>query len=284
MRLVLLMVFLLAGPAAGQVLREFKGCRLSPTEWADGDSFEVVFPDGAKHTIRLYGVDCMEMHVTGDDSNARRLRDQRRHFGIADILTAKAEGEAAKKETTALLAAPFTVHTAFADGRGDGRFRRIYAFVRTSNGLDLAETLVSKGLARAFGVTRQRPDGTSGNDWQEHLRDLELTAARAGAGAWRHTDWKKLPELRQEARRETAEIEQAQGVRKAAENHPVDLNSAPRDELMTLPGVAEKTANAIIQARPFQRIEDLDEVPGIGPATVEKLRPYLIIRGQGAPP
>jgi competence ComEA-like helix-hairpin-helix protein len=278
MRLIMLMVSLLAGSAAGQALREFKECRLSPTEWADGDSFEVVFPDGKKRTIRLYGVDCMEMHVNGDDSNARRLRDQRRHFGIADILTAKAAGEAAKRETAALLAKPFTVHTAFADGRGDGRFERILAFVRTGDGADLAETLVSKGLARAFGITRQRPDGTSGDDWQEHLGDLELTAARAGAGAWRHTDWTRLPALREEARRESAEIEQAKGVRKAAENHPVDLNTAPRDELMTLPNVAEKTANAIIQARPFQRIEDLDKVPGIGPATIERLRPFLTIK------
>lgn len=273
----MLLLFLLGGSAMAQ-LREFKGCKLSPTDWADGDSFEVVFPDGAKRTIRLYGVDCMEMHVNGDDSNARRLRDQRRYFGIADILTAKAAGEAAKKETTMLLAQPFTVHTAFADGRGDGRFERIYAFVRTNDGRDLAETLVCRGLARAFGVTRQRPDGITGDDWQEHLKDLELTAARAGAGAWRHTDWNKLPELREEARKETAEIEQAKGVRKAAENRPVDLNTAPRDELMTLPGVKEKTANAIIEARPFQRIEELDSVPGIGPATIERLRPFLTLK------
>lgn len=278
MRLVMLMVSLLAGSAAGQVLREFKECRLSPTEWADGDSFEVLFPDGKKRTVRLYGVDCMEMHVNGDDSNARRLRDQRRHFGIADILTAKGVGEAAKKETEALLAKPFTVHTAFADGRGDGRFERILAFIRAGDGADLAETLVSKGLAHAFGITRQRPDGTSGDDWQERLSDLELTAARAGVGAWNHTDWTKLPALREEARRESAEIEKAKGVRKASENHPVDLNTAPRDELMTLPNIAEKTANAIIQARPFQRIEDLDKVPGIGPATIERLRPFLSIK------
>jgi competence protein ComEA len=274
----MLIALLLAVPSAGQVLREFKGCRLSPTEWADGDSFEVLFPDGVKHTIRLYGVDCMEMHVNGDDSNARRLRDQRRHFGIADILTAKATGEAAKNETIALLAKPFTVHTAFADGRGDGRFARVLAFVRTDDGNDLAEALVSKGLARAFGITRQRPDGTSGDDWQEHLGDLELTAARAGAGAWRHTDWTKLPALREEARRETAEIEQAKGVRKADENRPIDLNTAPRDELMTLPGIAEKTANAIVQARPFRCIEDLDGVPGIGPATIERLRPFITVK------
>ncbi len=72
---------------------------LVTTEWADGDSFSVRFPDGKVQAIRLYGADCIEMHVSGDDSNARRLRDQRRYFGIDDILTAKSFGEAAKLET-----------------------------------------------------------------------------------------------------------------------------------------------------------------------------------------
>ncbi len=283
MRLSMLFLFLLACHAAAQ-LREFANCTLNSTPWADGDSFEVVFPDGKKQTIRLYGADCMEMHVNGDDSNARRLRDQRRHFGIADILTAKAAGEAAKAETENFLAKPFTVHTSFADARGDGRFPRIYAFITTADGRDLAETLVSKGLARAFGVTRQRPDGTTGDNWREHLRDLELTAARAGTGAWRHTDWNKLPALREEARRETAEMEQAKGIRKASENNPVDPNTAPRDILMTLPGIAEKTANAIIGTRPFGSIDDLDRVPGIGRATIEKLRPFIILGSPEPPP
>lgn len=264
----------MAGIASAQ-LKQLSGCRLEPSDWSDGDSFQVVLPDGKKQTIRLYGVDCIEMHVNGDDSNARRLRDQRRYFGIADILTARSAGEAAKVETQRLLKEPFTVHTAFADGRGDGRFSRVYAFVTTAEGQDLSETLVSAGLARAFGVARQLPDGTPGDEWQEHLKDLELTAARAGRGAWKHTDWQKLPEFRKEARDEIAEIAEARGEGKAEENSPLDPNTAARDQLMTLPGVGEKTANDIIGARPFRTIEDLLRVPGIGPARLEKIRPFL---------
>ena len=259
-------------------LRELKDCTLVSTDWADGDSFRIRLPDGKNQTIRLYGVDCIEMHVQGDDSNARRLRDQRRYFGIDDILVAKSVGEIAKSETARLLHAPFTVHTTFADGRGDGRFSRVYAFVRTADGQDLSETLVTMGLARAFGVVRQRPDGTSGDEWMEQLKDLELTAARAGLGAWKHTDWKKLPGARKEARHEIAEINEARGVTAAVENQPVDINLAARDELMTLPGIGEKTANDIISARPFKSIADLDRVPGIGPAKLLKIRPFVTIR------
>jgi hypothetical protein len=54
----------------------------SPT-WlrADEDSFQIQTPEGQEHTIRLYGADCIEWHVS-DDSDARRLRAQRRYFGI----------------------------------------------------------------------------------------------------------------------------------------------------------------------------------------------------------
>ena len=169
----------------GEELKKFAECTLVPTEWADGDSFSVRFPDGKERTIRLYGADCIEMHVNGDDSNARRLRDQRRYFGIGDILTAKSFGEAAKFETQRILAKPFTVHTTFADGRGDGRFERVYGFVETSDGRNLSDWLVSQGLARAFGVVRQLPDGTSGSEWREQLADLELIAARTGRGRGR---------------------------------------------------------------------------------------------------
>lgn len=275
---IVLLVFAIVLPAlAIEELRKFPGCTLVATEWADGDSFSVRFPDGKQQTIRLYGVDCIETHVNGDDSNARRLRDQRRYFGIDDILTAKSFGETAKSETQRILSKPFTVHTIFADGRGDGRFERIYAFVETSEGKDLSGSLVSQGLARAFGVVRQLPDGTSGNEWREQLADLELIAARTGKGAWAKTDWEKLPKIRKEARDETAELETAKGTRKAVEGKPVDINHASRDELMTLPGIGEKTALAIIEGRPYLTLEDLNRASGIGPATFGRLKPFLSI-------
>lgn len=264
--------------AWAQQLQKFESCTLVETEWADGDSFAVRLPDGKEQTVRLYGVDCIEMHVQGDDSNARRLRDQRRYFGITDILTAKSVGQAAKAETARLLSKPFTIHTTFADGRGDGRFSRVYAFVETADGKNLSELLVSAGLARAFGVVRQLPDGTQGNEWAKQLNDLELTAARAGRGAWKHTNWAKLPQDRKEARDEMAEIEAAKGKRTPTEGQPIEINTAARDELIGLPGIGEKTANKIISARPFFSLDDLARVPGISSASLEKIRPFITVR------
>ncbi len=59
----------------------------------------------------------------------------------------------------------------------------------------------------------------------------------------------------------------------------VDLNSAPWQELVLLPGVGETLAMRIIESRendgPFAGPADLLRVQGIGRATLERLRPYL---------
>lgn len=60
---------------------------------------------------------------------------------------------------------------------------------------------------------------------------------------------------------------------------PVDLNRATLTELDTLPGVGPATATAIIAWRDenggFRRVDDLLEVPGIGSARLERLRPLV---------
>ncbi len=57
---------------------------------------------------------------------------------------------------------------------------------------------------------------------------------------------------------------------------PVNLNSASADELDSLPGIGPATAAAIIAHRdlhgPFASLEDLADVRGIGPAKIEALR------------
>jgi DNA uptake protein ComE-like DNA-binding protein len=275
--LLLLPAWSLAQPSS---LTKIEQVTLLPTDWADGDSFRVRFPNGDEHTLRLYGADCIEWHVA-DDSDARRLRAQRRYFGISghgnspekSIALAKSFGEAAGLEVRRQLAKPFTVHTAFTDARGDGRFSRIYAFVTTAEGEDLSTLLVSKGLARAFGVYRAGPDGAGRDEMQERMKDAELVAARKGLGVWTHTDWDALAAERGQQRAEEWEGKLATG--NAPPSAPVDVNLAPRDELMRIPGVGEVTANAIIEARPFRSIDDLRRVRGIGAVTLERIRPYV---------
>jgi len=273
----LLLIGLTATPAlpAQEPLQSFSRCVLVDEPWADGDSFPVRFPDGEVRTIRLYGVDCFESQAAGSDSNAQRLRDQRRWFGLPSMEVALQMGLAGKEATRRLLAKPFTVHTAFADARGDARYARIYAFVTTHDGTDLAEQLVAKGLARAFGVSRTRPDGTRGEEWKQQLSDLELRAAKQAAGAWALTDWDRLTEDRRAARQEVNEIASVRSASNRKPAAPLDPNLASRDELLALPGVGEVMALRIIEGRPYRSAKDLLNVSGIGPKTLEALLPYL---------
>jgi competence protein ComEA len=59
----------------------------------------------------------------------------------------------------------------------------------------------------------------------------------------------------------------------------VDLNQADHASLLQLPGVGESLARRIEEYRerygPFRAMEDLRNVSGIGPATLERLRPFV---------
>ena len=62
---------------------------------------------------------------------------------------------------------------------------------------------------------------------------------------------------------------------------PVLLNSASAVELELLPGVGPATAQAIVSYRdengPFLTVDDLTDVPGIGPAKLEALRDLVTV-------
>ncbi len=71
------------------------------------------------------------------------------------------------------------------------------------------------------------------------------------------------------------EIQSQAGDKSSAVGHPIDLNTASATELESLPGVGPKTAQAIIEQRPYSSVDDLLRVKGIGEKTLEKLRPYI---------
>jgi competence protein ComEA len=65
-----------------------------------------------------------------------------------------------------------------------------------------------------------------------------------------------------------------------AARYLVDINQAEWPELAELPEVGEYLARRIVESRvergPFVDHQDLLRVPGIGPRTLERIKPYLL--------
>ena len=62
---------------------------------------------------------------------------------------------------------------------------------------------------------------------------------------------------------------------------PLNINTASIEHLTSLPSIGEKRAVDIVEHRmkngDFQILKDLDDVRGIGPKTLLKLQPYIVI-------
>jgi competence ComEA-like helix-hairpin-helix protein len=74
--------------------------------------------------------------------------------------------------------------------------------------------------------------------------------------------------------------------------HPIDINSASSTQLQEVPGIGPATADKILQMRKsygaFKSVDDLLSVRGIGPKRLEKMRKYLVaghaVQRRGAAP
>jgi competence protein ComEA len=261
---------------ASAELTSIANARLVPADWADGDSFLVEFSDpttGAprKETFRLYGVDCMETRISFD-SDRRRLREQARHFGVENPSDLIAKGEAATKFVQSILKNDFTVHTGFAKALGRSSRPRYYAYITTAGGEDLSTLLVRKGLARAKGISRERPDGTSRDEYAAGLADLELAAAMDRSGVWKLSNSSRIAALRADKRREDRELA---AIQKTPNEFPLDINTASQAQLENLPGIGAVLAARIIKKRPYRTIEDLDKIKGLNEPTLQRIKPLL---------
>jgi competence protein ComEA len=60
------------------------------------------------------------------------------------------------------------------------------------------------------------------------------------------------------------------------------LNKATLTELETLPNIGPVKAKRIMDVRPFDSVNDLLRVPGMGPKTLESLLPYIRVSAEGS--
>ena len=262
-------------PSFSADLQMFSNARLINNPANDGDSF-LVEANGKSFHVRLYFVDCPETLIafTGD---AQKVREQTRYFGLSDAKRTIHFGNEAKTFVDHVLVKPFTVHTAFASALGRSAKGRIYGFITTADGNDLATLLVKNGLARTHGIGRETPDGVSRDEMIERLRDLEMSAMLKRVGIWSESDPDRIAELRAKQRSEEQELKELQSQVKKAQSPQslLDLNTANEKELQSIKGIGPVLAERIIAGRPYRTVDDLLKVKGIGPKNLENIRLYF---------
>ena len=272
-------------PLSAAELVTIKNVVLADADLNDGDSFRVR-TSNSEFNIRLYYVDCPET-TYGSKTDLERIRQQQRYFGLKTPKAVVRFGQQATSYVKQILSAPFTVHTAraWAPGRSSGG--RYYAFVETNNGHDLGHLLVEQGLARVHGKTRPAPDGTPSQTVLAELRDLHTAALLKQTGIWKETDPELLPVMREAQRKKDEELtllkNNIEGPKKEG-NNSINLNSASKRELRSIPGVGPVTAAKIIAGRPYYAVEDLLNIPGIGAEKLATISRYVSVRSNSKVP
>jgi len=140
-----------AFPTYAAELQILTNARLVNNLGNDGDSFHVNIAGRLLH-LRLYYVDCPEISAKSK-SDARRIREQTRYFGLPDATRTVHFGHEAKAFIEKVLSKPFTIYTSYASALGRSAKSRVYGFIKTAVGGDLCSLLVKNGLARTYGPT-----------------------------------------------------------------------------------------------------------------------------------
>ncbi len=128
-------------------------------------------------------------------------------------------------------------------------------------GLSLAVGLIIGGL-RHLGVFQQGSD-------------LELKTEIATFDSLSSQSWASMQSKSLNVERKTNESNPAAAVKL------VNINTADKAELMTIPAIGPVTADRILRYRqdfgPFTQIEELGRIKGIGKKTLDKIKPYITL-------
>ncbi|MCK4936863.1 MAG: helix-hairpin-helix domain-containing protein [Elusimicrobiales bacterium] len=234
-------------------LQVFKNGRLMSNPANDGDSF-FVYSNGKNIHIRLYYVDCPEISANLKNNSAE---EQTHYFGFEYSSETVRLGEEARIFVKDVLTQPFTIHTAFEKTLGKSLMGRVYAFVTTADGNDLGYLLVKNGYARVSGKGRKTPRGISEEKMLETLRKVEKSTIL------------KQTKIKTESNSEKIKVKDFHQL--------VTINTATREELEGIKGIGPVIAGRIIAGRPYERVDELIRVKGIGPKKLKRLRRYLTV-------
>jgi competence protein ComEA len=127
---------------------------------------------------------------------------------------------------------------------------------------------------RGSGDRRGLPPGTVGRYGPRVVVSMVVVVVLVGGAFYTARLSEGVPRVVYSASLEKVEEESQGSLR-------VDINAADVEELDELPEVGPSTAQSIIDYREnngeFRTVGELEEIPGIGPATLEKISPFATV-------
>lgn len=252
---------------ANMFIQDFKGIKgrakgeleppvppVNPDEWLrvgtvqDGQIIEAEVRPGVRYPISLIGVSAPRLYAGRDTS----------HYFAG----------AAKKFLEELLDGR-KVRVQGPGGRvPDARYGRYHAYVTAmdDNGeiISVNKAMLENGMGDYSRYYRQHPDSVA------LYQRLVEQAREKGLNLWQN------PERVGERVPRSQELPES-----AVPDFPININTATAEELTALPNIGPARAEAIINYRiengPFRNINDLQKIHGIGPATVNNIRPLIVL-------
>ena len=105
-----------------------------------------------------------------------------------------------------------------------------------------------------------------GAKWPTWLLVAGAVAAVTAAAAWLLRDIRPVTATRASTPRQGSLV--------------VNVNNATQEQLETVPGIGPALASLISAGRPYQRVDDLLRVSGIGERNLESMRPFVKADGE----
>ncbi|MDZ7681336.1 MAG: phospholipase D-like domain-containing protein [Fodinibius sp.] len=218
-------------------------------EVSDGTAFAIEVLPGYKYDVEFLGVDAPRVYAGNDSSEfyAPEVAEYLRNYiSGADVRLQGPSGEEPE--------ARYGAFQAYVTLRKDGQQ------------IALNRHLLLQGLGQYDKYYSQHPDSVAA--FKRYVRQ----ARSQEIGLWKHPD--KIGQRFARAKVFTEESEPSDAF-------PININSADKALLDMLPGIGPAYADRIVAYRQkygaFTDVNQLRNISGIGPKTMEKLRPNVVV-------
>ncbi len=216
---------------------------------SDGSRFEIEIAPGFGYGVRFLGLDVPSIYAGAD--SAEYLSG-----AVAEYLQNILEGRKVRVK-------------GFSGSEPEAKYNAFQAYVELQyedRAVSLNKILLEKGFATTSVYYKQNEDSVLA------FKQYEQLAKSEGAGLWKHPQ--KI----------NTKVERAREVdtgNPANVVYPININTADEAMLQLLPGIGPAYSKRIVAYRikngSFTSVAEITNIKGIGPKTLQKLRPIITI-------